>query len=75
MAEEKAKTVLMRKGDLYAHIYNSEECINTATNEGYILVDGEEPKKVVKETETTENVTETAEETKTVSKRGRKSNK
>lgn len=54
MADEKAKTVLMRKGDLYAHIYNSEECINTATNEGYILVDGEEPKKVVNETETTE---------------------
>ena len=42
-----AKTVRMRKGDLYADICDSPETIRQAESEGYILVT--EPKKETSE--------------------------
>jgi len=38
-------TIKMRKGDLFADICNSSECIENAKKEGFFIV--EEPKPVV----------------------------
>lgn len=36
--EEKPQTIRMKKGDIFADIHNSEECIAQAISEGYQVV-------------------------------------
>lgn len=71
-------TVRMKKGTLYADIYNSEETIARAMSEGYVLVDEESIDNKIENAivdaieSSTENVDEEKESKLTKGRRGRR---